>query len=178
MLEAATFHLSEGNTENVEELLSDATQNVYEAIAQIQGAREDAHRMTGRVALDTELLDMLAPEEEPRMTRTELLDWTLEKNGLAEAMELLRAGEQPTLAMQRAINEMRDEQPIDFGWVLSVHPALQAAFARLELLDANGAAATETDLREWMHFGMLPDDVAARFADEITAACDALEEGN
>ena len=47
------------------------------------------------------------------MTRTELLDWTLEKNGITEAMELLKAGEQPTLAMQRAIDEMRDEQPVD-----------------------------------------------------------------
>lgn len=112
------------------------------------------------------------------MNRTELLEWTLEKNGLAEAMELLKEGEQPTLAMQRAIDEMRDEQPVSFGWILSAHPALKAAFARLELLDANGAAATETDIRDWLQFGMLPDDVASRFADEITAACDSLEEGN
>jgi hypothetical protein len=63
MLEAATFHLSEGNLLDVEELLGDAIGDVYEAIAQIQGAREDAHRMAGRVSLDTELLDMLAPEE-------------------------------------------------------------------------------------------------------------------
>lgn len=112
------------------------------------------------------------------MTRTELLDWTLEKNGLAEAMELLRAGEQPTLAMQAAIDEMRDEQPVNFGWILSAHPALKAAFARLELLDHNGAAATETDIRDWLQFGLLQPDVAARFTDEINAACDALEEGN
>lgn len=113
------------------------------------------------------------------MTRTELLDWTLEKNGLAETMELLKAGEQPTLAMQRAIEEMRDEQPVDFNWLLSVHPTLQAAFYRLEGMDANGAAATETDIRDWVRFGMLPHDVATRFAGEINAACDALErEGN
>jgi hypothetical protein len=39
------------------------------------------------------------------MTRSEFLDWTLEKNGLAEAMEELADGEAPTLAMQKAINE-------------------------------------------------------------------------
>jgi hypothetical protein len=65
MLEAATFHLSEGNLLDVEDLLRDAIGDVYEAIAQIQGAREDAHRMAGRVALDTGLLDMLALNEEP-----------------------------------------------------------------------------------------------------------------
>ena len=63
MLEAATFHLSEGNLLDVEELLGDAIGDVYEAIAQVQGAREDAARMAGRVTLDTELLDLLAPEE-------------------------------------------------------------------------------------------------------------------
>lgn len=111
------------------------------------------------------------------MTHTELLDWTLEKNGLAEAMELLKTGEKPTPAMAKAIDEMRDEQPVDFNWLLSVHPALQSAFARLERMDANGAAATETDIRDWVQFGMLSPDVAARFADEINAACDALESG-
>jgi hypothetical protein len=46
-------------------------------------------------------------------------------------------------------------------------------------MDANGAAATETDIRDWVQFGMLPPDVAARFADEINEACDALErDGN
>ena len=39
------------------------------------------------------------------MTRSEFLDWTLEKNGLAEAMEELGEGELPTAAMQKAINE-------------------------------------------------------------------------
>lgn len=63
MLEAAIFHLSEGNLLDVEDLLRDAIGDVYEAITQIQGAREDAARMAGRVTLDTELLDMLAPKE-------------------------------------------------------------------------------------------------------------------
>jgi len=63
MLEAALFHLSEGNLLDVEDLLGDAIENTYESIRQIQGAREDASRMAGRVALDTELLDMLAPKE-------------------------------------------------------------------------------------------------------------------
>jgi hypothetical protein len=43
--------------------IEDAMQDIKEAIAQIQGAREDAARMAGRVTLDTELLDMLAPKE-------------------------------------------------------------------------------------------------------------------
>ena len=43
--------------------LQDAFCAVQEAIEQIQGAREDAARMAGRVTLDTELLDMLAPKE-------------------------------------------------------------------------------------------------------------------
>jgi hypothetical protein len=94
MLEAATFHLSEGNLLDVEDLLRDAIGDVYEAIAQIQGAREDAHRMAGRVTLDTELLDMLAPEgdiepptaEEIMQGHTPLRDaygrlWMLDKNG-------------------------------------------------------------------------------------------------
>ena len=73
MLEAAIFHLSEGNLLDVEDLLRDAIGDVYEAIAQVQGAREDIARMSGHVALDTELLDMLAPNEElPRFE--EILD--------------------------------------------------------------------------------------------------------
>jgi len=39
------------------------------------------------------------------MTRTELLNWTLEKNGLADAMAELHEGEQPTNAMIKAIEE-------------------------------------------------------------------------
>jgi len=64
MLESALFHLSEGNLLDVEELLGDAIGDTYEAIRQVQGAREDAARMQGRVTIDTELLDMLAPKEE------------------------------------------------------------------------------------------------------------------
>ena len=62
MLEAAIFHLSKGNLLDVEELLGDAIGDTYEAIRQVQGAREDAHRVSGRVAVDTELLDLLAPK--------------------------------------------------------------------------------------------------------------------
>jgi hypothetical protein len=73
MLEAAIFHIEENSTEDAHELVRDALANVYESIHQIQGAREDAHRMAGRVALDTGLLDMLAPNEEsPRFE--EILD--------------------------------------------------------------------------------------------------------
>jgi len=43
--------------------VEDAIQDIKEAISQIQGAREDAARMAGRVTLDTELLDLLAPKE-------------------------------------------------------------------------------------------------------------------
>lgn len=40
MLEAATFHLSEGNLLDVEDLLLDAIGDVYEAIAQNQGTNK------------------------------------------------------------------------------------------------------------------------------------------
>ena len=61
-LESALFHLEDKDCPSAQEIEC-ALENIKEAIAQIQGAREDAHRMAGRVALDTELLDMLAPEE-------------------------------------------------------------------------------------------------------------------
>jgi hypothetical protein len=74
--------------------IEDAMQDIKEAIAQIQGAREDAARMSGRVKLDTELLDLLAPEaemepptaEEIMQGHTPLRDaynrlWLLDKNG-------------------------------------------------------------------------------------------------
>jgi hypothetical protein len=57
-LEAA-IHVSEHPPYILEETL----ELVNEAIRQIQGAREDAARMAGRVTLDTELLDLLAPKE-------------------------------------------------------------------------------------------------------------------
>jgi hypothetical protein len=63
MLEAAIFHIEENSTEDAHELIRDALANVYESIHQIQGAREDAFRMAGRVTLDAELLNLLAPEE-------------------------------------------------------------------------------------------------------------------
>jgi hypothetical protein len=61
-LESALFHLEDNESPSAQEIEC-ALENIKEAIAQIQGAREDAHRMAGRVALDTELLDILAPEE-------------------------------------------------------------------------------------------------------------------
>jgi len=64
MLEAALFNLEEGNLLDVEKLLGDALGDTYEAIRQVQGAREDAARMQGRVTVDTELLDLLAPKED------------------------------------------------------------------------------------------------------------------
>lgn len=61
--------------------------------------------------------------------------------------------------------------------LLSLHPALQKAFCRLERLDSNGASATATDIQDWVVSGELPPDVASRFADELNAASDALESG-
>jgi len=43
--------------------LKDAESALMEAIEQVQGAKEDAARMQGRVPVDTELLDLLAPDE-------------------------------------------------------------------------------------------------------------------
>ena len=63
--------------------------------------------------------------------------------------------------------------------LLSFHPALQKAFYRLERWDSNGASATASDIQDWLVSGELAASDAARFTDEINAACDALEkEGN
>lgn len=56
-------HDSKGSETLLTQDLNDALGFILEAIEAIQGAREDAHRMAGRVTLDTELLDMLAPKE-------------------------------------------------------------------------------------------------------------------
>ena len=61
-LEACIFWAEEDPIAS-QELAQDALETLEEAIKCIQGAREDAHRMAGRVSLDTELLDMLAPKE-------------------------------------------------------------------------------------------------------------------
>jgi histone H3/H4 len=61
-LEACIFW-AEQDAEKTQDLASEALELVEEAIQQIQGAREDAARMQGRVTIDTELLDMLAPKE-------------------------------------------------------------------------------------------------------------------
>jgi hypothetical protein len=87
-------HDSKGVETLLTQDLSDAMAFILDAIAQIQGAREDAARMAGRVTLDTELLDLLAPEaeiepptaEEIMQGHTPLRDaynrlWLLDKNG-------------------------------------------------------------------------------------------------
>jgi hypothetical protein len=92
-LESALFHLEDKEGPSAQEIEC-ALENINEAISQIQGAREDAHRMAGRVTLDTELLDMLAPEgdtepptaEDIMQGHTPLRDaygrlWRLDKNG-------------------------------------------------------------------------------------------------
>lgn len=61
--EALEKALHSRDKEDIRWNIEDALEAVQEAIRQIQGAREDAHRMAGRVSLDTDLLDMLAPEE-------------------------------------------------------------------------------------------------------------------
>lgn len=107
--------------------VEDAIDDLKEAISQIQGAREDAVRMAGRVKLDTEILDMLAPDE------------------------------------------------LTFPQLLALHPTLERAFYRFELMDANGASATASDIQDAVVYGHLSAPDAARFADEINAACDMLE---
>jgi hypothetical protein len=64
-LEACIFWAEEDPIAS-QELASEALETLEEAIRQIQGAREDAARMAGRVTLDTDLLDMLAPKEESK----------------------------------------------------------------------------------------------------------------
>lgn len=43
--------------------INDALGFILEAIEQVQGAREDAYRMAGRVPVCTDLYDMLAPDQ-------------------------------------------------------------------------------------------------------------------
>jgi hypothetical protein len=63
-LEEARYYAKSLEKDGLCELaITDAYSEIQNAISQIQGAREDAHRMSGRVTLDTELLDMLAPKE-------------------------------------------------------------------------------------------------------------------
>jgi hypothetical protein len=61
-LEAAVFWV-EKDAIKTQDLADEALALVNYAIDQIQGAREDAYRMGGRITLDTELLDMLAPKQ-------------------------------------------------------------------------------------------------------------------
>lgn len=63
-LEEARYYAKFLETDGLCELaITDAYSEIQGAIEQIQGAREDAHRMAGRVTLDTELLDILVPKE-------------------------------------------------------------------------------------------------------------------
>ena len=63
--------------------------------------------------------------------------------------------------------------------LLALHPALQRAFYRLEMLDSNGASATASDIQDAVVYGHLSEPDADRFANELNAACDSLEkEGN
>jgi hypothetical protein len=64
-----------------------------------------------------------------------------------------------------------------FPQLLALHPALEKAFYRLELMDANGASANASDIQDAVVYGCLSAPDAARFADEINAACDRLERG-
>jgi hypothetical protein len=127
-LEAAVFW-AEQDAIKTQDLADEALALVNEAIAQIQGAREDAARMAGLVKLDTEILDLLAPDE------------------------------------------------LTFPQLLALHPALEKAFYRLELMDANGASATASDIQDAIVYGCLSAADAAGFTDDINAACDMLERG-
>ena len=64
-LEEARYYAKFLESDGLCELaITDAYSEIQAAIEQIQGAREDAARMAGRVAIDTEILDMLAPKED------------------------------------------------------------------------------------------------------------------
>ena len=56
-------HASKGMDTLLTQELEDALGFILEAIKQVQGAREDAFRMAGRVQVCTELYDILAPDE-------------------------------------------------------------------------------------------------------------------
>lgn len=57
------FYTQNGDSEYVLDLISEALDLIDQATEQVQGAREDAFRMAGRVQVCTELYDLLAPNE-------------------------------------------------------------------------------------------------------------------
>ena len=69
--------------------------------------------------------------------------------------------------------------PSELTWaeLLALHPKLEAAWYRLELLDSNGASATATDIQDAVVYGHLSEPDAERFAVEIEEACDRMEKG-
>lgn len=66
---------------------------------------------------------------------------------------------------------------LTFPELLALHPALERAFYRFELLDSNGASATASDIQDSVVYGHLARPDANRFAAEINDACDRLEKG-
>jgi hypothetical protein len=56
-LEAALWHIKDN--EGVVDLMEDALRSLEAAIEAVNGAKEDAHRMKGRVNVDTDLLEEL-----------------------------------------------------------------------------------------------------------------------
>jgi hypothetical protein len=56
-LEAALWHIKDN--EGVVDLMEDALRSLEAAIEAVNGAKEDAHRMEGRVNVDTDLLEEL-----------------------------------------------------------------------------------------------------------------------
>ena len=96
----------------------------------------------------------------------DLLNWTADKNGLADAQ---------ALAIELCL----------FDWVPSLRqmldacPELASAYSRLSKLDGNGALCAHTDLRD----ALCDKDslggflcACAKMASEIHAACDAMLE--
>jgi hypothetical protein len=98
------------------------------------------------------------------MKGSDLLNWTADKNGLADAQAL--AAE---LCFFDWIPSLRQ--------MLDACPELASAYARLSKLDSNGALCAHTDLRDaWSNKDSLESFLyqCARIASEIDAACDAM----
>lgn len=98
------------------------------------------------------------------MKGCDLLNWTADKNGLADAAALAH-------------------ELCFFDWVpslrqmLDASPELADAYQRLSLIDANGACCAHTDIREaWSDRDSLESFLArcSGIATELHATCDSI----
>lgn len=100
------------------------------------------------------------------MKNIDLLNWTADKNGLADAAALARE-----LCCFDWVPSLRQ--------ILDASPELADAYGPLSLIDPNGACCAHTDIREaWSDRDSLESFLArcSGIASELHATCDRLME--